>query len=467
AKEAADAANHAKSVFLANMSHELRTPLNTILGYPPLLLKSPMLSERDRKHIRTIERSGGYLLNLINQILDLSKIEAGRITFNPSQFELRTILEDINVILQPKAQAKGLVLQIQRDLDVPTSLYTDGVKLQQVLVNLLSNAIKFTEQGAVTLKITYGRSSQYVRFAVEDTGVGIAPEELDALFEAFMQTQSGRRSQEGTGLGLAISRQFIQLMGGDLTVHSTVGEGTTFAFEVEHCSDRASCELDEPSVDAIMSLAPGQRDYKILVVDDHASNRELLTNLLVPLGFMVQEAENGNAAVAQWQQWQPDVIFMDIRMPELSGTEAVRQIKAIDPKTPTAIVALTASAFEEERQDILAAGCNGFIRKPFQPIDIVTEIAAHLDVRYVYAQPETDIAIEAESTVVQLTPETLAVLPTQWRRRFYKAVEMGDDHRCFELLKQVSDEHRAIAEAIAEQVEEFYFEALLNLFDQI
>ncbi len=390
AKEMAEAANRSKSIFLANMSHELRTPLNAILGYPTLLLNSENLSAEDRSYIQTIERSGEYLLSLINQILDLSKIEAGRMVLNIGNLQLYPLLQDLETMLKPQAEAKGLVLKINKSDDLPNLIKTDGVKLQQILINLLNNAIKFTDSGNVSLTVAKIINQepncscpQRLRFTIADTGVGIAQSELDSLFEAFVQTESGRNSNVGTGLGLAISQKFVALMGGKLQVTSAVGQGTTFTFDLG-CEDiEEPHHAPSPLKIVRWHLADGEPSYRILVADDVAENREILVELLKQWGLTVFEARDGEEAIAQHHQHHPELIFMDIKMPKLNGIDAIQQIQTESSSPLPKMIAFTASAFEEDRQNILATGCDDFIRKPFRQEDILKSLTRHLHAQFI------------------------------------------------------------------------------------
>ncbi|MGL5062311.1 MAG: PAS domain S-box protein, partial [Microcoleus sp.] len=355
AKEAAEAANKAKSTFLANMSHELRSPLNAIIGFAQVAIRSQTLSPENQENVGIILRSGEHLLTLINQVLDLSKIEAGRTTVNEKNFDLYRLLDDLEDMFALKAEDKGLQLEFDRDAEVPHYICTDEVKLRQVLINLLNNAIKFTSEGGVSVRVRGGVGNRQnhnreraigrylLHFEVADTGAGIAEEELDRLFEAFVQTKTGKDAQEGTGLGLIISREFVQLMGGDIAVSSEVGTGTVFEFDIQvHLVEAADIETKKTKRQVI-ALEPNQPRYRLLIVDDKPLNRQLLVKLLNPLGFELREANNGKEAVEIFMDWEPHLIWMDMRMPVMDGYEATKQIKTTTKGQATAIVALTAS----------------------------------------------------------------------------------------------------------------------------
>lgn len=479
AKEVADTANLAKSEFLANMSHELRTPLNAILGFTQLMSGDRTLDSDYQQYLSIITRSGKHLLDLINDVLEMSKIEAGRETLSQNTFDLYHLLDSVEGMLQLRANSKGLQLIFNVAANVPRYIQTDERKLRQVLINLLSNAIKFTETGCVTLQVACGnqyfpfgtRESDLIslQFQVIDTGYGIAPEELQKLFKPFVQTATGLKAKEGTGLGLPISRKFVQLMGGDITVQSQPGQGSTFSFEI------AATTAQEIPVSDIqitpkkpIGLVPNQPTYRILVVEDNSANRLLITKLLRTVGFEVQEAANGQQALEFWENWHPHLIWMDMRMPVMNGYEATRKIKATLKGEATVIIALTASAFIEQRQDILSAGCNDFVRKPFQPAEIFDKIAEYLGVQYIYEEETPQSLNNTGQTTaypvdLTLDAKNLKVMSEDWIERLYSSAAQGSDFTIIQLLDEIPPDYSHLTQTLKHLVENFRFDRIMEL----
>lgn len=488
AKEAAEAASRAKSLFLANMSHELRTPLNAILGFAQLMQRLPQMSAIQQEYTETINRNGIYLLQLIEDVLSISKIEADRITLNITQFDLFELLEQLRETLQFRIQPKELHLQLEQDANLPRYIQTDERKLRQILTNLLDNAIKFTDQGTVTLRVMPGDGTLLsqdiepsfreeelgfcpLRFEVEDTGVGIAPEELGNLFDAFVQSTSGRFSDTGTGLGLLICRRYIQIMGGEITVDSTLGRGSLFRFEIP-VEPIASGTGSDSHHHQIIGLASGQPSYRLLVVDDMETSRLFLATLFQSIGFEVTIADSGEAAIELWRSNAPHLIWMDLRMKDVDGYETTRRIRLEEcqrqqevnqnPST-CKIIALSANAFEEERQQILEAGCDDFIAKPCQESVLLEKLSEHLGVKYIYQ----DVAqVQHHSRLDQaLLVEGIAQMPKYWITQMYLAVCVGDTQEMQQLLEEIPVSLSSLAQALEKLIHNFQFNQLLYLLE--
>lgn len=473
AEEVAQAANKAKSIFLANMSHELRTPLNAILGFSQLVSHASSIPSEQQENLKIIMRNGEHLLTLINQVLDLSKIEAGRTTLNPINFNLHCLLDDLEDMFRLKADNKGLELVFHRTKDVPQYVHSDEVKLRQVLINLLSNAIKFTKEGRVSLIVTKRpgdkllisspapSSPHTLCFEVADTGTGIAAHELESIFEAFVQTQTGQQVQEGTGLGLTIARSFVQLMGGDISVSSVVGKGSIFRFDIS-VPVVSPTSIHQTSTRRVVALEPKQPCYRILVVDDRWDNRRLLMRLLSPIGFELLEASTAHQALTIWESWQPHLIFMDMRMPDMNGLEIVKRIKASPKGQNTVIIALTAHVLQEKQTIFLSVGCDDYICKPFREEDIFGAIHKHLGVRFIYDESAFS-TITNKTRINVLTNTVLATLPSDLVIALYEAIIALDVELIKSFITQIHQFNQPIANVFSSLADNFQYEQLLDL----
>jgi signal transduction histidine kinase/DNA-binding NarL/FixJ family response regulator len=567
------------------MSHELRTPLNAILGFSQVMVRDSSLNNQHQQHLEIINRAGEHLLSLINDILEMSKIEAGRTKLNENSFNLIQLLETLEKMFRLKAESKKLQLNFELADGVPQFVSGDEGKLRQILINLLGNAIKFTQTGSVTLQVkmkvekslavstaeltdiqtkpgccagsnhseslavssvaiqrkagccagsnhseslavstaaiqrkagccagsnhseslavstaaiktkrgccagsahsesladfdcvdansirpAFLQNAEFLRlqFEIEDTGPGIAAEEMNKLFEPFEQTKTGHKSQQGTGLGLPISRKFVQMMGGDITVSSTPGLGSKFAFDIQiSLADPTEVKMLQADK-KVIGLAPNQPEYRILVVDDRADNRLVLVRLLSSIGLLVREAKNGQEAIAVWEDWQPQLIWMDMRMPLMDGYEATKQIKAHPLGKTTVIIALTASAFEEERKSILAAGCDDFMRKPFEAKILFAKMEEILGIRYVYEEP-VDTTLEKESEISgvpsnQSVEALLGKMPIEWVAKISNAAHECCDDKIIQLIEEMPIEFAPASQSLTTLAHNFLFDDIIEL----
>lgn len=468
AREAAEVANRAKSAFLANMSHEIRTPMNAILGFANLMGRDETLSEGNRENLGIIKRSSEHLLSIINDILDMAKIESGRTTLNEHNIDLYRLIEDIEDMFALKARATGLSFSVHREKGVPRYVLLDEHKLRQVLINLLSNAFKFTAQGSISVNVKpLGlKQKPRVAFEVKDTGLGMAREELNSIFDAFVQTRTGKESQKGTGLGMAISQKFVRLMGGDIKVQSKAGKGSTFSFDIRVSVVEAADAGVALPVRKVLALAPGQPRFRILVADDNQPNRRLLVKSLRPVGFDVQEVINGKDAVMVCEQWQPHVVFMDIRMPVMDGYEATRRIKSIAQGKNTVVIAVTASIAEEEHSAVKAAGCADFIRKPFQNSDIFEAISRHTDIRFVYEEHADEEADVAGPKGPAEGKASLGAVSASLRGRLAEAVDIGDTIMIEDVIAQIREADPGAADFLTALAADFEFDRILALIKE-
>ena len=454
AKDAAEIANRAKSTFLANMSHELRTPLNAILGFSEILRRDTGASAEQKESLAIIHKSGEHLLSLINDVLDIAKIEAGHIDVQNTTFDLSVLIVDVTKMLRIRAESKGLKLLVEQHPDFPRHIVGDETKLRQILVNIVSNAIKVTDQGSVTLQLSTVIKPDKVKhllIEVIDTGCGMALEDQAKIMQPFVQI-GPQSKQQGTGLGLAISRQFVELMGGRLSFTSTLGKGSTFRVEIPLNPARFEDIRETPhTLNEVLRLEAGQPTYRVLVVEDQLENQILLTRLLENVGFEVKLAQDGAEAVKQFDSWNPHFIWMDRRMPIMDGVDATLRIRALPGGDGVKIVALTASTFKEEDAELIAAGFDDIIHKPFRSEQLFDCMKRLLGLRF---ECEEAVPVRAFSMA------KMAAVPAPLRQALGKALCTLHSDPILEIIATIEQTEPDLASALRARVQAFDYEAI-------
>jgi signal transduction histidine kinase/DNA-binding response OmpR family regulator len=458
AQEHAEAANRAKSVFLANMSHELRTPLNAILGFSSLMRNDPDISEKQRKNLDIINKSGENLLGLINDVLDMAKIEAGSVSIEIAPFDLGEMVRDIIDLMQERAQVNGLQLALDQSSEFPRFVRGDAVKLRQVLINLIGNAIKFTPKGSVTLSLAAQPGDKpdqlLLIFNVKDTGIGISPEDQERIFDPFVQVSS-IAYQKGTGLGLTITRKFVDLMEGKIRVTSSPGKGSVFTVEVPVTrAVESEVKTAGRSMTQNARLVPGQPECRVLIVEDQMENWLLLQQILEGAGLPVKVVNNGDEGIKMFKVWRPHLIFMDIRMPVMDGIEATKHIRALDGGRDVKIVAVTASVFKEERDNVTAAGMDDFIRKPYRPEEIFNCLTRHARVKFIEETAKEEVA---EKPAQSIRKDSIAALPHELQIELRDALISLDTQKIATAISRISKKDPTLGGVLARYVDQFEY----------
>jgi PAS domain S-box-containing protein len=469
AKEAADAANRAKSIFLASMSHEVRTPLHAILGFSRLLARDSDLKAAQQEQLDIINRSGEHLLDMVDDVLSLAKIEAGRIELKREAFDFIKLLQDVSQMMELRAKIKGLCFTVELEPGLSPYVWGDAGRLRQVMINILGNAVKYTEKGEVWLRarsqsmVTPGMALFHVE--VQDTGPGIPKDRLDEVFDSFVRVENARIMEGGTGLGLAIAKTLVGIMDGEITVESEPGQGTLFKVNIPLELTAAGEATPGKALKAkVVGLQAGQPDWRILVVDDSLENRVLLTRLLTHIGCSVKEADSGEQAIKIFRQWRPHLICMDMRMPVMDGFGATRKIRTLPGAESVRIVAVTANVLEERRQDILAAGCDEIIYKPFRDQDILDAMSRLLGAKYRFE--DTDFVTE-QMPASGLTAEMLAGLPADLLHDLSEAALVLSMEGLGDVIERIRALAPETAQSLQVLVKEFEMARILKLLDEV
>lgn len=462
AKIVADSASKAKSEFLANMSHELRTPLNGILGYAQIFQRSQTLTQKEHQGINIIHQCASHLLTLINDILDLSKIEAGKMELHPQDFPFLDFLQGVVEICRIRAEQKGIYFIYQPNHQLPRYIRTDEKRLRQVLINLLGNAIKFTDRGGVTFKVEIigdrHQHLQKIRFQIADTGVGMSTQQIEKLFQPFEQVGSVEKQAEGTGLGLAISQKVVALMGSKINVQSQPTQGSVFWFEVELAETEEWTHASSIAPKCAVMGFQGQTK-KILIVDDRWENRSVLVNLLEPMGFEIFEVSNGQEGLDQALKLQPDLIITDIAMPVMDGLTMTKHLRQSKETQNAVIITSSASVFDIDRQKALDAGCNDFLPKPIQAEELLDKLQHHLHLTWIY-QAEQQNTSDARTEMVIPPASELMTLYQAVQRCDIANIQLAANH-----IKLLDTHYTAFADKLLALAEEFEVEAIASLIE--